>query len=140
MPFYANLGAIQCSQCKGNGINSEDHFDGRFKAGGLCWLCRFFILNSHIYWSYSKFKWIFSMTYNFYWWNKKIINLTFFDSWMSFQEKIAKNWTFSIIWPTNSRFCLNQHGNHVNRYINCILVSKHTSKKHLMLSKQVLFA
>lgn len=33
-------GAKQCTQCKGNGVNSEDHFDGRFKAGGLCWLCR----------------------------------------------------------------------------------------------------
>nr|GEW82120.1 heat shock protein DnaJ, cysteine-rich domain-containing protein [Tanacetum cinerariifolium] len=33
-------GAIQCTQCKGDGVNSEDHFGGRFKAGGLCWLCR----------------------------------------------------------------------------------------------------
>nr|XP_043628387.1 protein BUNDLE SHEATH DEFECTIVE 2, chloroplastic-like [Erigeron canadensis] len=33
-------GAIQCTQCKGHGVNSEDHFGGRFKAGGLCWLCR----------------------------------------------------------------------------------------------------
>ncbi|KAF1887443.1 hypothetical protein Lal_00041045 [Lupinus albus] len=33
-------GAILCTQCKGTGINSEDHFNGRFKAGGLCWLCR----------------------------------------------------------------------------------------------------
>ncbi|XP_071729522.1 protein BUNDLE SHEATH DEFECTIVE 2, chloroplastic-like [Rutidosis leptorrhynchoides] len=32
--------AIQCTQCKGNGVNLEDHFNGRFKAGGLCWLCR----------------------------------------------------------------------------------------------------
>ncbi|XP_073307750.1 protein BUNDLE SHEATH DEFECTIVE 2, chloroplastic-like isoform X2 [Primulina huaijiensis] len=33
-------GAKQCTQCKGNGINSVDHFNGQFKAGGLCWLCR----------------------------------------------------------------------------------------------------
>ncbi|KAK9073801.1 hypothetical protein SSX86_006395 [Deinandra increscens subsp. villosa] len=33
-------GKIQCSQCKGQGVNTEDHFNGRFKAGGLCWLCR----------------------------------------------------------------------------------------------------
>ncbi|XVE71447.1 hypothetical protein DITRI_Ditri10aG0150900 [Diplodiscus trichospermus] len=33
-------GAVHCSQCKGTGVNSVDHFNGRFKAGGLCWLCR----------------------------------------------------------------------------------------------------
>ncbi|KAL6221243.1 hypothetical protein ACLB2K_008995 [Fragaria x ananassa] len=33
-------GAIACSQCKGTGVNSVDHFNGQFKAGGLCWLCR----------------------------------------------------------------------------------------------------
>ncbi|RDY02871.1 hypothetical protein CR513_13627 [Mucuna pruriens] len=33
-------GAILCTQCKGTGVNSEDHFNGQFKAGGLCWLCR----------------------------------------------------------------------------------------------------
>ncbi|CAN0838661.1 Protein BUNDLE SHEATH DEFECTIVE 2, chloroplastic [Linum grandiflorum] len=33
-------GAVACSQCKGGGVNSEDHFNGRFKTGGLCWLCR----------------------------------------------------------------------------------------------------
>ncbi|XP_062078046.1 protein BUNDLE SHEATH DEFECTIVE 2, chloroplastic-like [Humulus lupulus] len=33
-------GAVQCSQCKGEGVNSVDHFNGQFKAGGLCWLCR----------------------------------------------------------------------------------------------------
>ncbi|KAF5208185.1 DnaJ/Hsp40 cysteine-rich domain superfamily protein [Thalictrum thalictroides] len=33
-------GAIACSQCKGAGVNSVDHFDGKFKAGALCWLCR----------------------------------------------------------------------------------------------------
>ncbi|KAA3476920.1 chaperone protein DnaJ-like [Gossypium australe] len=33
-------GAKQCSQCKGTGVNSVDHFNGQFKAGGLCWLCR----------------------------------------------------------------------------------------------------
>ncbi|XP_065850690.1 protein BUNDLE SHEATH DEFECTIVE 2, chloroplastic-like [Euphorbia lathyris] len=33
-------GALQCAQCKGTGVNSVDHFNGQFKAGGLCWLCR----------------------------------------------------------------------------------------------------
>ncbi|CAK9177199.1 unnamed protein product [Ilex paraguariensis] len=33
-------GAVSCSQCKGTGVNSVDHFNGQFKAGGLCWLCR----------------------------------------------------------------------------------------------------
>ncbi|XP_010254387.1 PREDICTED: uncharacterized protein LOC104595379 isoform X2 [Nelumbo nucifera] len=33
-------GAVLCSQCKGTGVNSVDHFNGQFKAGGLCWLCR----------------------------------------------------------------------------------------------------
>ncbi|KAK3129781.1 hypothetical protein QOZ80_6BG0484640 [Eleusine coracana subsp. coracana] len=33
-------GAIVCTQCKGSGVNSVDHFNGRFKAGALCWLCR----------------------------------------------------------------------------------------------------
>ncbi|XP_043699186.1 protein BUNDLE SHEATH DEFECTIVE 2, chloroplastic isoform X2 [Telopea speciosissima] len=33
-------GAVLCSQCKGSGVNSVDHFNGQFKAGGLCWLCR----------------------------------------------------------------------------------------------------
>ncbi|CAK7337387.1 unnamed protein product [Dovyalis caffra] len=33
-------GAVLCSQCKGAGVNSVDHFNGQFKAGGLCWLCR----------------------------------------------------------------------------------------------------
>ncbi|KAF4378314.1 hypothetical protein G4B88_015885 [Cannabis sativa] len=33
-------GAVSCSQCKGEGVNSVDHFNGQFKAGGLCWLCR----------------------------------------------------------------------------------------------------
>ncbi|KAK8309988.1 hypothetical protein V6Z12_D02G158000 [Gossypium hirsutum] len=32
-------GAKQCSQCKGTGVNLVDHFNGQFKAGGLCWLC-----------------------------------------------------------------------------------------------------
>ncbi|KAM7265862.1 hypothetical protein ACFE04_003545 [Oxalis oulophora] len=32
-------GAILCTQCKGTGANSVDHFNGQFKAGGLCWLC-----------------------------------------------------------------------------------------------------
>ncbi|KAH8482310.1 hypothetical protein H0E87_029668 [Populus deltoides] len=33
-------GAKSCTQCKGSGVNSTDHFNGQFKAGGLCWLCR----------------------------------------------------------------------------------------------------
>ncbi|XP_044472213.1 protein BUNDLE SHEATH DEFECTIVE 2, chloroplastic-like isoform X2 [Mangifera indica] len=33
-------GAKQCSQCKGTGVNSVDHFNGQFKAGASCWLCR----------------------------------------------------------------------------------------------------
>jgi len=33
-------GAVACSQCKGGGLNVEDHFQGRFKAGQTCWLCR----------------------------------------------------------------------------------------------------
>lgn len=32
-------GAVQCSQCKGSGVNSVDHFNGQFKAGASCWLC-----------------------------------------------------------------------------------------------------
>ncbi|KAG1335105.1 protein disulfide-isomerase LQY1, chloroplastic [Cocos nucifera] len=33
-------GAVLCKQCKGTGVNSVDHFNGQFKAGGICWLCR----------------------------------------------------------------------------------------------------
>lgn len=33
-------GAVACNQCKGEGLNLEDHFQGRFKAGATCWLCR----------------------------------------------------------------------------------------------------
>ncbi|GMY35864.1 protein BUNDLE SHEATH DEFECTIVE 2, chloroplastic [Fagus crenata] len=33
-------GAKVCTQCEGTGVNSVDHFNGQFKAGGLCWLCR----------------------------------------------------------------------------------------------------
>ncbi len=33
-------GAVACSQCQGDGVNSVDHFNGRFKAGTICWLCR----------------------------------------------------------------------------------------------------
>ncbi|XP_077246225.1 dnaJ/Hsp40 cysteine-rich domain superfamily protein [Tasmannia lanceolata] len=33
-------GAKVCTQCEGYGVNSVDHFNGQFKAGGLCWLCR----------------------------------------------------------------------------------------------------
>ncbi|KAL1554902.1 protein BUNDLE SHEATH DEFECTIVE 2, chloroplastic-like [Salvia divinorum] len=33
-------GAKQCGQCKGTGINSVDHFNGQYKAGASCWLCR----------------------------------------------------------------------------------------------------
>ncbi|KAG8486955.1 hypothetical protein CXB51_020467 [Gossypium anomalum] len=39
--FYIQLpGAKQCSQCKRTRVNSVDHFNGQFKASGLCWLCR----------------------------------------------------------------------------------------------------
>ncbi|VAI77003.1 unnamed protein product [Triticum turgidum subsp. durum] len=38
--LWQMAGAIACTQCKGGGENLEDHFGGRFKAGGLCWLCR----------------------------------------------------------------------------------------------------
>ncbi|XP_009389972.2 protein BUNDLE SHEATH DEFECTIVE 2, chloroplastic isoform X2 [Musa acuminata AAA Group] len=33
-------GAKLCTQCQGTGVNSVDHFNGRFKAGASCWLCR----------------------------------------------------------------------------------------------------
>ncbi len=33
-------GAVACSQCHGDGLNSVDHFNGRFKAETVCWLCR----------------------------------------------------------------------------------------------------
>ncbi|KAL3623990.1 hypothetical protein CASFOL_032806 [Castilleja foliolosa] len=33
-------GAKVCTQCQGNGVNLADHFNGQFKAGALCWLCR----------------------------------------------------------------------------------------------------
>ncbi|GJP71395.1 hypothetical protein CLOP_g2230 [Closterium sp. NIES-67] len=33
-------GAVQCRQCQGGGVNLEDHFQGRFKKGTVCWLCR----------------------------------------------------------------------------------------------------
>ena len=33
-------GAKVCGQCQGSGVNSQDHFNGQFKAGQLCWLCR----------------------------------------------------------------------------------------------------
>ncbi|KAL5729602.1 hypothetical protein ACHQM5_002530 [Ranunculus cassubicifolius] len=33
-------GALACSQCQGGGVNLVDHFNGKFKAGALCWLCR----------------------------------------------------------------------------------------------------
>ncbi|XP_020088690.1 uncharacterized protein LOC109710489 [Ananas comosus] len=33
-------GAVLCTQCKGTGVNSVDHFNGQFKAGASCWLCR----------------------------------------------------------------------------------------------------
>lgn len=33
-------GAISCNQCEGTGVNKEDFFAGRFKAGQICWLCR----------------------------------------------------------------------------------------------------
>lgn len=53
-------GAVACSQCKGAGVNSVDHFNGRFKAGGLCWLCRYLYYHLCLlvsYW-YSVPKWV----------------------------------------------------------------------------------
>ncbi|WVZ88248.1 hypothetical protein U9M48_034791 [Paspalum notatum var. saurae] len=38
-------GAIVCTQCEGGGVNSVDHFNGRFKAGALCWLCRISLID-----------------------------------------------------------------------------------------------
>ncbi|XP_030452710.1 uncharacterized protein LOC115674459 [Syzygium oleosum] len=32
-------GGVLCSLCKGSGVNSEDLFNGQFKAGGSCSLC-----------------------------------------------------------------------------------------------------
>ncbi|KAK9080011.1 hypothetical protein SSX86_001686 [Deinandra increscens subsp. villosa] len=32
-------GTVQCSQCKGIGVNPQDFFNGQFKAGDSCWLC-----------------------------------------------------------------------------------------------------
>lgn len=43
-PQFTNLGAIQCTQCEGKGVNTKDHFNGQFKAGGLCWLCRYLVI------------------------------------------------------------------------------------------------
>lgn len=37
--YNGHAGAIQCSQCKGSGVNSVDIFNGQFKAGDSCWLC-----------------------------------------------------------------------------------------------------
>ncbi|CAN6699723.1 unnamed protein product [Malus baccata var. baccata] len=39
-PTCEGNGAKVCNQCEGTGVNSVDHFNGQFKAGGLCWLCR----------------------------------------------------------------------------------------------------
>ncbi|PKI75748.1 hypothetical protein CRG98_003891 [Punica granatum] len=38
----AKINSIVCADCEGNGtgVNSVDHFNGQFKAGGICWLCR----------------------------------------------------------------------------------------------------
>lgn len=38
------VGAKQCGQCEGGGINIVDHYDGRFKAGASCWLCRYIVI------------------------------------------------------------------------------------------------
>lgn len=40
--FFIKLpGAKVCTQCEGGGVNTQDHYNGQFKAGGLCWLCRY---------------------------------------------------------------------------------------------------
>lgn len=36
-----SAGSKVCTQCEGSGVNSVDHFNGQFKAGALCWLCRY---------------------------------------------------------------------------------------------------
>ncbi|XP_057768175.1 protein BUNDLE SHEATH DEFECTIVE 2, chloroplastic [Salvia miltiorrhiza] len=33
-------GNKKCGQCLGKGVNSVDHFNGQYKAGASCWLCR----------------------------------------------------------------------------------------------------
>ncbi|KAG8376004.1 hypothetical protein BUALT_Bualt09G0017900 [Buddleja alternifolia] len=33
-------GCKKCTQCQGSGVNIVDHFNGQFKAGAMCWLCR----------------------------------------------------------------------------------------------------
>ncbi|KAL8497978.1 hypothetical protein ACS0TY_021358 [Phlomoides rotata] len=39
-PDCEGNGAKTCGQCEGGGVNLVDHYDGRFKAGTSCWLCR----------------------------------------------------------------------------------------------------
>ncbi|KAG7030389.1 hypothetical protein SDJN02_08736, partial [Cucurbita argyrosperma subsp. argyrosperma] len=39
MKHVSSYSAVLCSQCKGTGVNSVDHFNGQFKAGSICWLC-----------------------------------------------------------------------------------------------------
>ncbi|XP_002975635.2 uncharacterized protein LOC9630591 [Selaginella moellendorffii] len=39
-PECTGNGAKSCTSCKGDGVNLEDHFGGRFKTGEMCWLCR----------------------------------------------------------------------------------------------------
>jgi len=33
-------GEKPCGQCAGGGVNQEDLFQGRFKKGDVCWLCK----------------------------------------------------------------------------------------------------
>ena len=35
----AGTGLKPCGQCGGSGVNQEDLYGGRFKAGDVCWLC-----------------------------------------------------------------------------------------------------
>lgn len=38
-PVCGGSGWKPCGQCEGTGVNREDLFAGKFKAGDACWLC-----------------------------------------------------------------------------------------------------
>jgi len=38
-PVCGGTGWKPCGQCEGTGVNREDLFAGKFKAGDACWLC-----------------------------------------------------------------------------------------------------
>lgn len=41
--WYTLPGAKKCGQCEGTGVNLVDHFNGQYKAGASCWLCRYIV-------------------------------------------------------------------------------------------------